>query len=545
MNDVQRPATHEEFELQASQLGVMTTRTRTTTTSNSDAGDGLQANRSDADVLQNSERESGRPSPSSSPVPVPPEAATRSYQIKLVLAGSLMIFHIIGINQVYGIFQEFYTSSRTNISDAQGQDALVSLVGSIGTGLTWSGCIFVSPLLDKTKNLNWSWSWDWRRRRRTERTASGSARRTQSSRNITIDNVKLITLVGALIMSMGLVFASFATKLWHLYLTQALLYGLGSSMYYYPLMTLAPTYFDRHRGFAMGLILAGSGVGGLVMALVLQNLLDRYGIGWALRILGVWNFVVGVGVAAVVRGQRQSSGESVNGSGNGGGGSSMPNKSLMRRGTFWYQSFAAFLQAGGNVVPLYYMSSYAVSVLLLPQSTSSLFVSINSGVNSVSRILMGILADHIGRQNTLVAGTFLSSLSVFALWYSPTTSSSSSGGGGSDVNRFIAFVVMYGIYAGGYNALLPTTIMEVYGVENYKSVNSVMYFIRGLGSIFGAPVAGVILGSHKRGGGVEFLRKKYNDVVVYDGVLLMAAAVCVVYVRWLDARDKGRWRWKA
>ncbi|THU88506.1 MFS general substrate transporter [Dendrothele bispora CBS 962.96] len=354
-------------------------------------------------------------------------------------------------------------------------------------------------------------------------------------------------------MSMGLVFASFATKLWHLYLTQALLYGLGSSMYYYPLMTLAPTYFDRHRGFAMGLILAGSGVGGLVMALVLQNLLDQYGIGWALRILGVWNFVVGVGVAMVVRGQRQSGGESGN------GGSSMPNKSLMRRGTFWYQSFAAFLQAGGNVVPLYYMSSYAVSVLLLPQSTSSLFVSINSGVNSISRILMGILADHIGRQNTLVAGTFLSSLSVFALWYSPTTSGSSgSGGEGGDVNRFIAFIVMYGIYAGGYNALLPTTIMEVYGVENYKSVNSVMYFIRGLGSIFGAPVAGVILGSHKRGGGdggaglgmgmgrgVEFLRKKYNDVVVYDGVLLMAAAVCVVYVRWLDARDKGRWRWKA
>ncbi|THV04397.1 MFS general substrate transporter [Dendrothele bispora CBS 962.96] len=340
-------------------------------------------------------------------------------------------------------------------------------------------------------------------------------------------------------MSMGLVLASCATKLWHLYLTQALLYGLGSSMYYYPLITLAPTYFDRHRGFAMGVILAGSGVGGLVMALVLQNLLDRYGIAWALRILGVWNFMVGIGVATVVRGQRQR-GENGNGAAGAGGGSSMPNRSLMRRGTF---CLSAFLQAGGNVVPLYYMSSYTVSVLLLPQSTSSLFVSINSGVNSISRILMGILADHIGL--VAVAAVMVGS------------------GASSDVNRFIAFVVMYGIYAGGYNALLPTTIMEVYGVENYKRVNSVMYFIRGLGLIFGAPVAGIILGTHKRGGkrwgnggaglgtgmgmgrGVEFLRKKYNDVVVYDGVLLMAAAVCVVYVRWLDARDKGRWRWKA
>ncbi|KAF5334178.1 hypothetical protein D9758_014827 [Tetrapyrgos nigripes] len=423
--------------------------------------------------------------------------------------------------------QEFYTSSRSNITDAQGQDALVSLVGSIGTGLTWSGGIFVSPLLHKTKG--WSWS---------PSASTSSVLGLGRFGCWKFDNGTLITLVGALVMSLGLVLASFATKLWHLYLTQALLYGFGSSMYYYPLITFAPMYFDRHRGFAMGTILAGSGVGGLVMALVLQHLLDKYGIGWSLRILGIWNLAVGVGVASVVRGKDS-------GGGGNGRSSTLPNKSLMRRGTFWYQSLGAFLQAGGNVVPIVYMSSYAVSVLSLSQSTSSLFVSINSGVNSISRIFMGILADYIGRQNTLVGGCILSSLSVFALWYNAPES------------RFIAFVVMYGIYAGGYNALLPTTIMEVYGVENYASVNSVIYFIRGLGSMFGPPVAGVILGTHKRGveagaevrvgmeRGIEGLKKRYNEVVVYDGTLLLAAAMCVVYVRWLDARDKGRWRWKA
>lgn len=30
---------------------------------------------------------------------------TRTYQVMLLLAGSMMIFHIIGINQVFGIFQ--------------------------------------------------------------------------------------------------------------------------------------------------------------------------------------------------------------------------------------------------------------------------------------------------------------------------------------------------------------------------------------------------------------------------------------------------------
>ncbi|KAF5383380.1 hypothetical protein D9757_008389 [Collybiopsis confluens] len=425
---------------------------------------------------------------------------TRTYQAMLLLAGSMMIFHVVGINQVFGIFQEFYTSPASNIKDGQGQDALVSLVGSIGAGLTWSGSIFMNPLMTRAKNI------------------------------------QLITFAGAVVMSAGLVLASFATRIWHLYLTQAILYGLGSSMYYFPLLSIAPTYFDRHRGFAMGFILAGSGIGGLVMALVLQFLLDHYGVQWALRILGIWNLVVAIPVSLVVK-QRPGYGQSSQGSGAASRIRSTVNSTLLRKGTFWYQSFGAFLQAGGNVVPLYFMSSYTVSVLSLSRSRGSTFVSIFSGVNSLSRISMGILADYVGRQNTLIGGAFLSAVAVFALWYDAPEA------------RFTVFVVMYGVYAGGYNALLPTTIAEIYGVENYHGVNGVLYFIRGLGSMFGAPIAGVILGTHSRSTassmGSGFIKRRYNEVVIFDGMLLLAATFCVVYVRWLDARDKGGWRWKA
>lgn len=72
-------------------------------------------------------------------------------------------------------------------------------------------------------------------------------------------------------------------------------------MYYFPIISIAPVYFDRHRGFAVGVIAAGSGVGGLVIAPVLQLLLDRYGIRWALRVLGIWNFVAGIPVSWVIK----------------------------------------------------------------------------------------------------------------------------------------------------------------------------------------------------------------------------------------------------
>ncbi|KAJ7133147.1 major facilitator superfamily domain-containing protein [Mycena epipterygia] len=420
---------------------------------------------------------------------------TRRYQALLLLSGFMMIFQIIGINSVFGIFQDFYTSEESNIPSARGNDAVVALVGTIGSGLTWSGGIFVNPILAR------------------------------------VNSVKLVTFVGAAIMSLGLLLASFSSSLWQLFLTQGLLYGIGSSLFYFPIMTIAPTYFDRHRGFAMGCILSGSGIGGLVLAPVLQVLLDRYGVHSALRILAGWTLAVAVPIACVIR---RRSGFDPTGS----GARTRVNIALVTRGTFLYQALGAFLQAAGNVIPLYYMTSYSTSVLSYSRSTGSLLLAINSAVNSVSRIAMGVLADRVGRQNTMICSAFLSAISVFALWYDAPR------------ERFIAFVVMYGIYAGGYNALIPTTITDIYGVENYARVNGSIYFIRGLGSLLGAPIAGLILGSHKRGAstpvGIQgMLRQRYDHVVVYDGLLLLTAGFCVAYVRWLDARDKGGWKWKA
>ncbi|EGN93692.1 hypothetical protein SERLA73DRAFT_63880 [Serpula lacrymans var. lacrymans S7.3] len=285
-----------------------------------------------------------------------------------------MIFQIIGINSTYGIFQvsytkssEFYTSPGSNIPSAIGQDALVSLAGTIGYGLTWSGSIFVNPCLRKYRNG------------------------------------RHITLFGVILMSLGLVLASFSTKLVHLFLTQALLYGIGASFYYFPLMSLTPLYFDQHRGFAMGLVLSGSGFGGLVFAPVTHALIARVGVRWTLRVLGIWNVIVGIPIALVVR-ERSGGLGGIRGGGLG----------LIMRGTFFWQSLGAFLQAAGNLVPAYYMTTYCTSVLNYSSTTASLVLALFNAVNSVSRVGMGVLADKVGRQNTMVVSVSISLLSSFS-----------------------------------------------------------------------------------------------------------------------------------
>jgi len=413
---------------------------------------------------------------------------SRSYQCALVLAGFIATFQTIGLNQTYGIFQEYYTSSESNITDARGQYALTSLIGTIGSGLTWSGSLLVGYIISKGCNLS------------------------------------LMCLAGSAIMSLGFVLSSLSTKLWHLFISQAILVGIGSSMLYYPVTSLTPVYLDRHRGFAMGIAMAGSGAGGLVLAPVTQSLFTRFGAPITLRILAVWNFAVCIPISFVMRPHPAYR-------------PVRPTLELATRGTFIVQILAAFLQAAGNIIPLYYQTTYAVYVLGFSPTMASMLLAVNNGVNSISRISMGLMADYVGRQNTIVGCVVLSGVSVFALWFNASR------------GRFLAFVVVYGMASGGYSALLPTVIADIYGKEHYSSANAAIYFVRGLGAVLGAPVAGALLGRQpvtgKQTQSPAMLMKKFDRIAGYDGALLLGAALCIILVRRLDAQAKRKWQWIA
>jgi hypothetical protein len=90
----------------------------------------------------------------------------------------------------------------------------------------------------------------------------------------------------------------------------------------------------------------------------------------------------------------------------------------------------------------------------------------------------------------------------------------------------------------GYNSLFPTTVIEVFGAQAYASVNGFIYFIRGLGALWGSPVGGALVaeGQHPTA---------YITLIWYDFGLLMLSSVCVIAVRGLDAAEKGRFKLKA
>lgn len=126
-----------------------------------------------------------------------------------------------GFTQAFGVFQTHYTSGA-GISVAMmpaheaKNRAAIGAIGSLGGGgIVALFGFFLTPLMANMKSI------------------------------------RLIAFVGTFLFALGL-----GTEYWHLMLTQGILTGIGSGLLQYPLLNIAPEYFSKRGGKAMGLITA-------------------------------------------------------------------------------------------------------------------------------------------------------------------------------------------------------------------------------------------------------------------------------------------------
>jgi MFS family permease len=166
------------------------------------------------------------------------------------------------------------------------------------------------------------------------------------------------------------------------------------------------------------------------------------------------------------------------------------------------------------------------------------FITISNAANFVSRIVIGYMADKYGRLNVLFLTTILSSIAVFAFWLPATYANTAISGTAADV-LFILSAILYGCFGSAYISLFPASLIELFGVQHFTSVNGALYLIRGVGALLGTPLTGLLLPGHS----ALSAPFNYERATITVGVLLFAASAATLWVRIEGAAGKT-WTWK-
>lgn len=345
---------------------------------------------------------------------------------------------------------------------------------------------------------------------------------------------RLIVTIGGITFGLACILASFGQRLWHFQLSQGLLLGIGTCLAYMPTVTVAPTWYATRRGLAMGIILAGTGVGGLVWAPALGALNDAVGYRMALRIAGgIAGFLIvfaAIPLAwdpttkARLEGERLRTKNKI---------WNIPliDMRIARTRKFLAQLVGGSLQSAAYYTPVFFFSTYA-RTLGYSSTQGANFIAINNACNAIGKVVIGLIADRYGRLNTLFVSTAISSLSSFVFWLP----SSLSGQGAASRTLFITYCVVYGTFASAYVSLFPTSLVELFGPAQFAGVNGVLYMARGLATLVGTPVAGTLI----RNSMDRLLPGSYWRTAVLVGCLLMGASGAVLWVIFESKRALGR-----
>lgn len=243
---------------------------------------------------------------------------------------------------------------------------------------------------------------------------------------------------GGIVYVFAVMMTSICKKYYQFLLAQGILSGIAMGLTMAPSMAATGHYFNKNRGAAMGLAVAGSSVGGVIFPIAISRMLynPSLGFGWSMRICG---FII---LAALLS-----------------GGSLIRARLPPRTGRFFLLSafkdktyvtlvMAIFLMMLGLFTPFFYLPTYAAEGGMSTQLASYL-VAILNGASFFGRVIPGIMADKVGRLNMLMASGVASGILIFCLQKMNTNAT------------IITFAALYGFCSGAIVSLTSLNLSQI------------------------------------------------------------------------------------
>jgi MFS family permease len=392
----------------------------------------------------------------------------------IVIASFLIHIPTIGVPTCFGVFQEHYKNE--SVFPGSYSTLSIAFIGSFGTAGIGIFALISGRLTD-------------------------------------LFGHRLMAVIGGIIQFASLMLASFSQQYWQFLLLQGVLFGLGCAISYFPALTLISHWFDKKKGTATGIAVSGAGMGGLVVAPVIRSLISSIGIPGTLRALAAFCGIVTILSGLTLKSLRAKSSQKP-----------MDYRKILKDVRFIKLFVMAAFSSTGYFIPFFFAPTFAV-YYGMSKSQGALVVGFLNAASGLGRIVLGFNADLLGHLNSLLLSIVIAGLSVLLVWPFATT-----------FGTLVFFGIIYGFFIGGFISLLPTAIVQLFGLENIATITGMVYSGVFFGNLFGSPFAGALLDALTTNNPDGTTTINFVPMIFLGGVPILIGASIVFSIRWSAAK---------
>jgi MFS transporter, OFA family, oxalate/formate antiporter len=289
---------------------------------------------------------------------------------------------------------------------------------------------------------------------------------------------RTLVAVGAALTGLGWVLSAHASSVLMLFLTYGLFCGVGTGI---GIVGLMARWFPDRRGFAIGIVAAGYGMGAMLTTFPISLMLSSSGAPMTLVVFGV--ILGGVGFLAALGLREPRAGETPAPAASRAHGQDVGPASMLKTPIFWLMFVMMTMMSAGGLMVTSNFANFARDfgvgdILVLGLAALPFALTVDRLLNGFTRPFFGWVSDRIGRENTMGLAFGIEAAAILLLL--------------AFRHDAPAFIVLSGLVFFGWGeifSLFPSTLTDTFGARKATTNYGFLYIAQGVGSILGGPVA--------------------------------------------------------
>jgi OFA family oxalate/formate antiporter-like MFS transporter len=299
---------------------------------------------------------------------------------------------------------------------------------------------------------------------------------------------RLLLSVGAILTGLSWILAANVSSLGGLYLTYGALGGVGTGIIYVGVVGLMVKWFPDRRGFAVGVVAAGYGMGAIMTTFPITNSLAGTGLAHTLTVFGAIFAAIGTLAALGLRqppANFKPAAVAVDVARTNPAPEVGP-AAMLKTPVFWLMFLMMTMMSTSGLMVISQMASFAkdfgvTSVTVFGLAALPLALTIDRFTNGLTRPFFGWVSDRYGRESTMALAFILEGIAM-SLWLLTR-------------DNAVLFVLLSGVVFFGWGeifSLFPSTLTDTFGTKHATTNYGFLYMAQGVGSVFGGPLAALL-----------------------------------------------------